>query len=146
MMDHKLRMRMLRQVALRADRFYDEAEALGKKAADGLTDERRSQITGLESIANTALKTSDVFDFIKTRTARHEQWRHDDWGPELLRFVTRDLKKEREQLCKGVEGLETDSAEGIEVHLMLIREFVGQLAAQYEFTCAMGEEGGGQWR
>lgn len=144
MMDHKLRMRMLRQVALRADKFYEEAEALGKKAADGLKDDRRSQITRLESIANTALKTSDVFDFIKTRTARHEEWRRGKWGPQLLRFVTRDLKSARDAICSTVEGLESDSAEGIEVHLMLIREFVGQLAAHYEYACAFQEEGGDQ--
>jgi hypothetical protein len=95
-------------------------------------------------MANSALKTSDVFDFIKTRTARHEEWQHGNWGPELLNYLMKDLKKHRNGICDQLEGLETESASGIEVHLMLIREFVSQLAAQYEYACAMPEVGGDQ--
>ena len=168
------RMSILREVAYRADLFYEDAERLGQKAARALTSKKRSQITGLEAVANSALKTSDVFDFIKTRTARHEEWRKENFGPELLSFLTEELgrdcrnirqalniqnkgseelrkhlkeveeilgtrknipKKLRKRLQEIGEMLEIQDtgAEKIEIHLLLIREFVRQLSAQYEW-------------
>jgi len=143
MIEQTLRIRMLRQVALRADDFYDKAEELGEKAADALTKSKRSQINNLESIANSALKTTDVFNFIKTRTARQDEWKQGDWGPELLEYLSRDLRTERRQICNQLE-VEVNSAEGLEVHLMLIREVVRQLAAHYEYTCEFPDVGGKQ--
>ncbi len=137
MTDQQLRIKMLREVALRADGFYDEAEKLGRRAAKALTDKKSSQIKNLEGIANSALKTSDVFDFIKTRTARQEKWQA--WGPDLLNYLSRDLRTNRRVICEQL-GIDTESADGLEVHLMLIREFVRQLAAQYEFACWKGKE------
>lgn len=137
MTEQQLRIKMLRQVALRADGFYDQAKGLGEKAARALTGKRRSQINNLEGIANSALKTSDVFDFIKTRTARHKEW--DDWGPDLLAYLSGNLRTNREQICKRL-AIDVNSADGLEVHLMLIREFVRQLSAHYEYVCWETEE------
>jgi hypothetical protein len=132
MTDQQLRIKMLREVALRADGFYDRAEKLGQKAAQELTDKKSSQINNLEGIANSALKTSDVFDFIKTRTARQKEWQA--WGPDLLKYLSRDLRTERRRIC-GQLNIDTEGIDGLEVHLMLIREFVRQLAAHYEYAC-----------
>ncbi|MBU0496244.1 MAG: hypothetical protein KKA73_07105 [Chloroflexi bacterium] len=140
-MNEQIRMRMLREVALRADGFYPTAERLGHKAAKELTERKRAQITGLESIANSALKTSDVFDFIKIRTARQKEWQNGHWGSELLKFLSQDLRRHREQIC-AVLQVEPQSAEGLEVHLLLIREFVRQLAAHYEYDCQFPGSGG----
>ncbi|NLE46313.1 MAG: hypothetical protein GX620_16465 [Chloroflexi bacterium] len=134
MTEQTMRLRMLRQVALRADGFYDTAQNLGKKAAGALTDKKRSQISGLEGIANSALKTTDVFDFVKLRTARQKEWREGDWGAELLRFISRDLRLQRKEICNAL-GIDSESHDGLEVHLLLIREFVRQLAAHYEYAC-----------
>ncbi len=136
MTDTTLRMRILREVALQADRFYDQAQALGHKAATNLTDKKRSQISGLENIANCALKTTDVFDYIKLRTARQKEWQ--SWGPELLTYLGRDLRTQSESITATLE-IDRDSAEGLEVYLLLIREFVRQLAAQYEYACKFPE-------
>ncbi len=138
MTDQQLRIKMLREVALRADGFYDKAEKLGRKAAEELTDKKSSQIKGLEGIANSALKTSDVFDFIKTRTARQEKWQA--WGPDLLEYLSRDLRTARRTICTQLE-IDPEGIDGLEVHLMLIREFVRQLTAHYEYVCWENKEG-----
>lgn len=132
MTETTLRMRILREVALRADGFYDQAQRLGRQAAKSLTDKKRAQISGLESIANCAFKTTDVFDYIKVRAARQSEWQ--GWGPELLTYLSRDLRTPREAVCLALK-IDLNSAEGLEVYLLLIREFVRQLAAQYEYAC-----------
>ena len=120
-----------REVALQADRFYDDAQALGKRAAEAQT--KRAQISGLEAIVNSADKTSDVFDFIKLRVARHKEWRKRDWGSDLLDALSKDLHKKKDDICKDLE-IEQRSLDGLEVHLLLIREFVRQVAAHYEYA------------
>lgn len=138
-MKPEMRIKILRQVALRADIFYGKAEELGSKAATALGKDKRSQISGLEGIANSALKTSDVFDFIKLRTARQAPWK--DWGPALLNFLRKDLRKERKRICDTL-GMDQQSVDGLEVYLLLIREFVRQLAAHYEYACQFPHAGG----
>lgn len=133
-MSSQLRLQMLREVALLADNFQVQAEDLGSKAARGLTDSKRSQITGLESMANSALKVTDVFDFIKLRTARQPEWRKEDWGARLLEFVRDNLGEQRNHICSTLQ-IASLSLEAQEVHLMLIREFVRQLSAHYEYAC-----------
>lgn len=128
------RLQMLREVALRADNFQNRAQRLGHAAARALTESKRSQITGLESIANSALKVTDVYDFVKLRTARQSQWREDDWGPELLDTLSNVLRKDREEICETLH-IASPSHEALDVHLMLIREFVRQLSAHYEYAC-----------
>lgn len=140
MSDQAMRMKMLREVTLRADSFYDTAQDIGTKAASGLTDKKRAQISGLEGIANSAQKTSDVFDYIKLRTARQKEWRKDNWGASLLDYLSQDLRERRKEICAGL-GVDVESAEGMDVHLLLIREFVRQLAAQYEYECYRATEG-----
>ena len=141
------RLRMLRAVALQADRenVRKKAEDLGEKAAKGLTHDRRAQVTGLENAANSAFKVSDVFNYIKLRTARHKEWSHANWGPELLDYLSggnpppnpaplSNLRLIRDQIC-GELHIATDSAEGLDVYLLLIREFVRQFSAEYEYRC-----------
>ncbi len=137
-MDEQKRMGVLREVALRADGFYEKAQELGQKAAVALTRDKRSQITGLEGIANSALKTTDVFDFIKLRAARQKKWREDGWGSSLLNVLSQDLRRDKNAICESLE-IEPQSLDGLEVHLLLIREFVRQLAAHYEYKCAFPE-------
>ena len=154
MSDAQRRMRILREVARHADR--DEvraaAEGLGKKAAEGLKRQRRAQVTGLENAANSALKASDVFDYIKLRTARHKEWAHDNWGPDLLDFLSgaqanaaqanvapkKNLRLLRDEIIQTL-GVAKDSADALDVYLLLIREFVRQFSAEYEYRCEQQE-------
>ncbi|MBU6349703.1 MAG: hypothetical protein KGS73_06090 [Chloroflexi bacterium] len=132
-MSSKLRLQILREVALLSDNFQSEAENLGSRAAKSLTDSKRSQITGLESLANSALRATDVFDFIKLRIARQEAWRGDNWGAHLLEFICDNLREQRTQICSRLQ-IQSPSLEAQEVYLMLIREFVRQFAAHYEYA------------
>lgn len=136
MTDEQHRIKILREVALYADHpnFYDKAEKLGAAAAKGLTSKKRSQIKGLENIANSSLKTTDVFDFIKIRCARQKEWRDHDWGTDLLNYLSRDLRDQRNQICSKL-GIDSNGIQGVHVQLLLIREFIRQLAAHYEYSC-----------
>lgn len=134
------KIKIVREVALRADGFYESAKNLGQKAEQALGPKKRSQITGLESLANSALKVSDVLDFIKARTARQKEWREQQLGPEMLKFIEQDLRRQRDGICASL-SIAKDTLEAQEVYLLLIREFVRQVAAQYEFACQ--QKGGG---
>jgi len=140
-MSSQLRLHILREVALRADSFQPQAEDLGSKAARALTDSKRAQITGLESMANSALKVTDVLDFIKLRSARQEEWRTGNWGALLLEFVRDNLREQRNQICATLK-IDAPSPHSQEVHLMLIREFVRQLSAHYEYECKYPQQAG----
>jgi len=120
---------------MRADRFQEKAESIGSRAALALGGNKRSQITGLESTANSALKVTDVLNYIKLRTARQEKWREGQWGQDLLEFLTGPLRVYKQEICQSL-AIDQNSIEGLEVHLMLIREFVRQLSAEYEYRCA----------
>ncbi|NJN68121.1 MAG: hypothetical protein HC884_16120 [Chloroflexaceae bacterium] len=135
--------RMLREVALAADAFYKKAEELGQQAFASLGREKRSQITGLESLANSTQKTSDVFNYIKTRTARQKEWRKKDFGKDLLLYLETTLATERNNIVANLKAqkIELDAHQQKEVYLLLIRAFVAQLAAQYEFAAIANGEG-----
>src|ERR1700704_2936424 len=77
---------LVRAISIAADGFYGDAKAFGEIAAKCFKDERggKSQIKNLESIANSALKVSDVLDFIKRNVGKDARWRTDNFGRNLL--------------------------------------------------------------
>jgi len=131
------RMQILLEVAFEADRFYGQIQTLGNKAAEALTGRKRSQLTNLQGIANSALKVSEVLDYIKTQTARDKKanrdhgWHRDDFGRTLLQFIEVTLAQTKTSIYQRINNL-TDYDQQ-EIHLLLIREAVRQLTAQYEF-------------
>jgi hypothetical protein len=149
-----MRLKMIREVSLMADGFYNQAEALGKIAAKnelGIDEEvdeakgsgdkkrkHRSQITGLESIANSALKVTDVINYLKTQTARRKFWQTGELGQQVLKFINVDLVDKKRQICTQLQ-LPLDQGEAQQIYLHLIREFVYQFAAQYEYQCMLAE-------
>jgi len=116
------------------DPVYDRAKALGSQSV-GL---RRAQISGLESVANGTRKVSDVLDYIKLRTARHKEWRVNEIGAALLEAMEQDLRTRRDGICNELtslaDGAAVDDYMRQDIYLRLIRGFVAQLAAQYEFA------------
>lgn len=125
------------------DDVYNRAKELGSQAVGsqgkGL---RRAQISGLESVANGTRKVSDVFDYIKLRTARHKEWRTNEIGAALLEALENELRIRRDGICseltrtlaQAVPPTIVDDYLRQDIYLRLIRGFVGQLAAQYEFA------------
>ncbi len=84
-----------------AEQFYDKSEELGTLAAQSFLEEHRrerrerhrAQMTGLENIAETTLKATDVLDYIKKQIARQPAWKKGSVS----------LSKGREKGGKGAE-------------------------------------------
>lgn len=136
----KREMLFVREVAIQADNFNSDSERFGKWAAQAFRD-GRSQIKGLENVANSTLKVSDVLDYLKKQTAKSsagQKWRHSfaqaQLGPALIAFISGDLKTKRDTISNKIAadtGQAANDAEKQQVYLALIREFVRQIAAQY---------------
>jgi hypothetical protein len=133
-------MHMLRAIEQEADKeaFYNAAKKFGERAAhsQALGERKRSQLTGLESIASSSLKVTDVFDYIKLRTARQSEWRHNNLGQELLIHLETQLVKIRDDLCLDEALQELSGPEKQEIYRRLIQAFIAHLVAQYEFILA----------
>lgn len=130
--------RIMREVDWEADNddFRANAQELGQRAQKALTREKRSQITGLESVANSTQKVSDVFNYIKLRTARQSEWRSHNFGQDLLEYLETTLSQKRDNVVRAVsKHTSLDKYQQQEVYILLIRAFVAQLAAQYEYAC-----------
>lgn len=126
-------MQIIRAVAIEADAFHGRSEEFGTRAAKSIAGERgRAQLSGLENIANAALTVASVLDYVKRQTARHKEWQRDRFGPDLLTFLTDSLRQHRDTIAHGLDP--TSEAEQQRIHLLLIREFVRQLAVHYEFA------------
>lgn len=134
-------MKIIREVNIQAESFYEEAKNLGNRAAVAFGQQHRAQISGLENIAESALKTSDVFDYIKRQTARREYWRQDNLGKDLIQALEGDLATSQKRISDGLKISEKTDAgrqERRRIHLLLIRQFVRQMAVHYEFLVSFG--------
>lgn len=156
-------MQITLEVNHQAENFYPDAIQLGDHAAYALKARRRSQLTGLENLAENALKVSDVLDYVKRQTARFLEWRQtlppaaapqgnasrsgDD--PEILGFGERlrwHLEKDLEKRCDNIcDRLKIDK-KGEEnrklrrrVYLLLIRQFIRQMVIEYEFRVSFAD-------
>ncbi len=147
-------MQIIREVNDEAEQFYQRAERLGAIAADAMGKDRRSQMTGLENIAETALKYTDVFDYIKKQMARFDDWRDaprkqanpgqppqgagrrtKGFGEGLLEELEK-LKGTQNNICERLR-IENQSDEDKrryqQIYLQLIRQFIRQVVVHYEY-------------
>src|SRR2546423_9208733 len=146
-------MKIIYEVSNQAEKFYEDAIDLGDHAAHVLKATRRSQMTSLENIAESTFKTSDVFDFIKKQTARFSYWRqampenqfssgnkkaNQPFGLRLKDYLEQDLKITADELCDPScldigNTTDKEKQERRHIHILLIRQFIRQMVAQYEF-------------
>jgi len=145
-------MKVTREVSRQAEVFYDEAVKLGDHAARafGGSKEHRSQMTGLETIANSTFKTTDVFDYVKKQTARHREWQQTDaqsgapnesFGERLLKQLQGEFTGKADGIAKrlGVGNTtDEDKQERRHIHLLLMRVFIRQMVVQYEYAASFG--------
>ncbi|QBD78668.1 hypothetical protein EPA93_22840 [Ktedonosporobacter rubrisoli] len=132
-----------------AEGFYEDAVALGCHAAKVVGEKHRSQMTGLENIANSALKYTDVLDYIKRQTARFDYWRKGyeyaanpdiGFGKRLLDYLSDSLQGKRDGICRNAELQKAvpdeEEMEQVRrrVYILLIRQFIRQMVIQYEFN------------
>ena len=153
-------MRRIREISMQAETLYEDAVRLGNHAAYAFKDpsrskrnSHRSQMTGLENIAESGLKTSDIFDYIKKQTARFDYWRkgfpgnqdpNEGFGEALKSFLEGEVKRRRNTICTALEisdVTDEDKYKRQQIYLQLIRQFIRQLVIQYEYRTSQ-EEGG----
>lgn len=148
----KQEMQIILEVSNQAEYFYKDAIDLGDHAAYALTVRHRSQMTGLENIAESALKASDVLDYVKRQTARFAYWRQDfpngeapkeSFGERLKAYLEDDLAKRRDTICRDKLkiGDKTDKERQVRrrVYLLLIRQFLRHMVAQYEYRVSFSD-------
>jgi hypothetical protein len=143
-------MKIIREVSVEAEDFYDKAVELGQHAADALKARHRSQMTGLENIAESTFKTSDVFDYIKKQTARFPHWRQPSperraaaqgFGESLQVYLEGKLAERRDDVCRRLEIGDTSyehKQERRRVYLLLIRQFIRSMVVEYEYQVSLG--------
>lgn len=140
-------MQIIREVNVQAEIFYEDAVQIGDHAAYALTRAHRSQMTGLENIAESTLKATDILDFIKRQTARFPYWRQtfpgekpsdEAFGERLKNYLEKEIATKRNAICNARVlniGEETDEDKTLRrhVYLLLIRQFLRQMVAEYEY-------------
>lgn len=142
----KIKMQIILEVTRQAENFYEEAIQIGDHAAYALKAKHRSQMTGLETLAESALKASDVLDYIKRQTARFSYWRetfpqdasNQIFGERLKEYVEKTLVDKRNAICHKEQlniGDKTDEEQRLRryIYMLLIRQFLRQVIVQYEY-------------
>ncbi len=148
---------IIMRVNEKAEDFYEDALELGTIAAKAFKqaqeqrnshkqNRHRAQMTGLENIAETTLKFTDVLDYIKKQIARLDLWSfkyegkpgggYKAFGESLKSYIEGRLKVEADQICNDLHIGDTrieDKRDRQLVYLQLIRQFVRQIVVQYEY-------------
>ncbi|MGH2506497.1 MAG: hypothetical protein ACRDHZ_03640 [Ktedonobacteraceae bacterium] len=147
------RMIIILRVNEQAERFYGKAQELGKIAALSFNEMKsaeksrhRSQMTGLENIADTTLKVSDVLDYIKKQIARRQAWTAvvdgQRFGESLKTYIENDLKNMVNKVCESVgigNETEEDMRDRQRIHLDLTRQLIRQIVVHYEYAVSPAE-------
>ena len=145
-------MKIMREVSDQAENFYDDAIGLGDHAANALEARHRSQMTELENIADSALKRSDIFDYIKKQSARFPYWRKAfaeyrgdpkiGFGERLKNYLEKDMAQKLATICDPDhlnigDSSNEDKQKRRRIYLMLIRQFIHQMVAEYEYQTSL---------
>ncbi|HLG61484.1 MAG TPA: hypothetical protein VKY19_06105 [Ktedonosporobacter sp.] len=142
-------MKVIREVSIQAENCYKAATALGDHAAHVLGNRHRAQMTGLENVADSTFKTSDVFDYIKRQTARQPHWRQPSpeeknsgigFGERLKNYLEGKLKESLKEPLQIIyhhlnigNNTDEDQQERKRIHLLLIRQIIHHMVIQYEY-------------
>lgn len=150
--DKNREIKIIREVNNQAEQFYDDAVKIGDHAAHALGRSHRSQLTGLENVADSALKITDIFDYIKRQTARYGYWRtafpphsKDIFGERLRSHLENNLAEVRDKACDTLQiGNTSDEEKQLRrrVYLLLVRQFIGQMVIEYEYRVNSDVSGG----
>ena len=145
-------MQIIREVSAVAesDAFYEKAEKLGQHAAYALKASHRSQLTGLENIAESTFKSTDILDYVKKQSARFPYWRqsfpqgdnpNEGFGESLKKYLEQDLRTKRDTLCNGRlkigDKTDEDKQYRRRVYHLLLRQFIRQMVVEYEYRVSL---------
>ncbi len=107
-----------------SEEFYKKSQELGLLAAQSFRGEQgherqqrhRAQLTGLENVAETTLKVTDVLDYIKKQTARQKGWQKEvgshgeRFGESLKTYIESGLEPFVNKIC--LDFINSTTAEG----------------------------------
>lgn len=147
------RMMIILRVNEQAEQFYNKSQELGNIAAQSFNEmsgaekgRHRSQMTGLENIADTTSKVSDVLDYIKKQIARRKGWttviKGQRFGESLKTYIENDLKNTMNKVCESVgirNETEDDMRDRQRIHLDLTRQLIRQIVVHYEYVLSLEE-------
>ncbi|MCR4407437.1 MAG: hypothetical protein NUW24_11035 [Anaerolineae bacterium] len=135
-----LRVALDRAIARKSDEYDGEAQRYADQLKGTKLD--KTQVRGLETLASTTDKVSDITDWLKLRVGRDSErkgWAKEGIGRDLLTT----LEGLRGDAGKIVAELPRDHATDPDlerqVHLRLCREFLKHLAAHFEYLKAERE-------
>jgi len=129
------RMKLIKEMVKITDTpaFYESAKRLGEMAAL-ITELKKTQITNLETIANSTLKVSDIKDYVKKQTGKHKEWQQkfdgEEFGTKLLDKLN-ELTNERDGIVNAL-GV-SDNNEKREIYLYVVREFIKHFVIHFEY-------------
>lgn len=127
-------LKAMREVNIRADSksFRDSAASLGAQATRLFAD--KSQLKKLENTGNSALKITDIYNYIKRQTGKDgkaQNWNKEQFGTSLLQKLQGVERDEGENICTLLAINVPEDR--MEVNLMLAREFIRQMVIHYEY-------------
>lgn len=126
------RVNLERFIARKSDEYATRARDYAERLAG--TQLGKTQVRGLESVAYTTDRISDITDWLKLRVGRdrkREGWAKDGVGRDLLSTLE-GLRSDAKTIISEL-GCFSDSDLERQVHLQLCREFLKHLAAHFEY-------------
>ncbi len=129
-----LRVALERAIARKSDEYDQSA----RRYADQLVGTKldKTQVRGLETLASTTDKVSDITDWLKLRVGRdsgRERWAKEGIGRDLVNELE-GLRNDAKKIVQGLSQVDHDLER--QVHLRLCREFLKHLAAHFEYLKA----------
>lgn len=129
-----LRVALDRAIARASDGYDRRAQEYAGQLTGTKLD--KTQIRGLETLASTTDKVSDITDWLKLRVGRdskREGWAKEGVGRDLLTTLEGLRTDAHKIVAKLSKSYTTDPDLERQVHLRLCREFLKHLAAHFEY-------------
>lgn len=122
------RLRLRHEIAAVSDRYADRAIELAEQMQNEKKKPTPTQVRGLENVAYSTDKVSDIFDLVKKQTGR-ERWSL-ELGESLLAELG-ECQRDARHIAGAVDPEDSDLPR--RVHLLLCREFIKHLSAHFIF-------------
>ena len=128
-------------IVQKSDAYLSKAETYAERMAQ--TKLTNAQVKGLQTLAYTTDKVSDIVDWIKIRIGRDDKsdrWTKDNIGADLLKVLYEELRQDAKEIVEKLQeksNLPVDAER--QIHLRLIREYLKHVSAHFEFKKIGGE-------
>lgn len=123
----------------KATRLVDNTGIAGK---NGKGDEimQENQLRNVIAVAGETKSVAVVENFVRYQIGRHDEWRHKDFGENLLNDLA-ELRNTGNTLAKELKEEDVNDIGEEELTIRLVRRYLGYLARYFKY--AQLKEGGG---